>query len=144
MSQPSKTLQRLSEGAVLSRVYYLEVSARQADPDNGSDSLTPGFELNIEVSQEVGRFRIKLRVSASSESASLAVEPVAEFQVPEDLRDLLVPENLVEFANEVGVMVLLPYVREAVADVTRRVFGTPSLVPLIQRGQLSFSLDPPE
>jgi preprotein translocase subunit SecB len=144
VSQPSKPLQTLSDNAVLSRVYYLEVSARQADPDSHEDAPTPGFELNIETSQDDGRFRIKLRVSASSDSASLAVEPVAEFQVPEDVRNLLVPENLVEFANEVGVMVLLPYVREAVADVTRRVFGTPSLVPLIQRGQLRFSLDPPE
>ncbi len=143
MSHPGEALQKLCDNAVLNRIYFLEVSARQTDPDNHGEAPPPGFDLNIDVSPEDSRFRIRLRVEASSDRAFLGVEPVAEFQVPEHLRELLVPENLVEFANEVGVMVLLPYVREAVADVTRRVFGSSSLVPLIQRGQLRFSLDPP-
>jgi hypothetical protein len=143
MSQPSESLQSLCDNAVLNRVYFLEVSARQADPGALGEAPAPGFGLNIEVSPDDLRFRIRLRVEASSDTTFLGVEPVAEFQVPENLRDLLVAEDLVEFANEVGVMVLLPYLREAVADVTRRVFGSSSLVPLIQRGQLRFSLDSP-
>ncbi|MEH3088162.1 MAG: hypothetical protein PGN24_00745 [Microbacterium arborescens] len=45
------------------------------------------------------------------------------------------------FGNEVAVMTLLPYAREAVSTLSTRVFGKPILLPTIERGEVGFDLD---
>ncbi|MEV8268611.1 hypothetical protein [Microbacterium sp. NPDC076911] len=45
------------------------------------------------------------------------------------------------FANEVAVMTLLPYARQAVSDMSTRVFGKPIFMLTIDRGEVGFDLD---
>lgn len=51
-----------------------------------------------------------------------------------------IPEDVaLEFANLVGVMAVLPYLREAVHRITDQVFGSRVLVPMIRAGELRFT-----
>lgn len=54
-------------------------------------------------------------------------------EIPEDVR--------LEFANLVGIMALLPFMREAVADMTRKVVGHPVIMPMIKTGDIRFEGD---
>ncbi|MFH5879101.1 hypothetical protein [Arthrobacter sp. NA-172] len=55
------------------------------------------------------------------------------------------PERVVElFAKEVAVITLFPYLREALATITPKVFGTPITLPVAQRGQIGFEVTPAE
>lgn len=61
-----------------------------------------------------------------------AVEPI---QTDEAMR--------LDFATNIGVMALIPYIRQAIADLTQRVFGQVVLLPIVQRGEISFVRDEP-
>jgi hypothetical protein len=51
------------------------------------------------------------------------------------------PQRVVElFANEVAVMTLFPYLREGIASISSKVFGSPITLPVAQRGQLGFDV----
>ena len=45
------------------------------------------------------------------------------------------------FANEVGVMTVMPYLREAISTITTKVFGAPIHLPLAERGEIALVLD---
>ncbi|MBF4592094.1 MULTISPECIES: hypothetical protein [unclassified Curtobacterium] len=49
---------------------------------------------------------------------------------------VLTQRSLQLFANEVAVMTVFPYLREAVASITARVFQQPLHLPMIARGQI--------
>ena len=51
------------------------------------------------------------------------------------------PQRAVElFANEVAVMTSFPYLREGIASIPSKVFGTPVTLPIAQRGQIGFDV----
>lgn len=49
-------------------------------------------------------------------------------------------QTKIDFANDVAILAILPFTRQAIADITARVFGAALLMPIIQRGQLVFGL----
>ena len=69
------------------------------------------------------------------------MEPVASYHVDVEHAALLDDRPTVAaYANEVAVMALVPYARQAVADVTLRVFEASVLMPSFQRGELRFGV----
>ena len=80
-----------------------------------------GVRLEFEI--DIGPCRIELHVAAEyvSEHPFTATEAAC-----------------IEFANEVGIMTIYPYVREAVSDLTARTIGDSLLLPILARGAMSF------
>jgi hypothetical protein len=143
--------ERRSEVAELvSRVRLLDVSfhelrAKRADgkvAESEPVPIRPVYEFAIETSSEGDSFRLRLRVTSASTVGLIVAEVGSEY---ESVDQHPVPPHgdpvLLEFANEVGIMVLLAYLRQAVADLTQRVFGTPLLMPVISPGDLVFSAE---
>ena len=112
-----------------------EISGDYVSDDPQIGDLEPKFALKlIAENDEIG---VRLNLTLKGEIGTVEVDVAANYETPFPVE---VPEEVsVEFANEVGIMVLLPYVRETVWSLTQRVFGTAMVMPVFQRGQVSFS-----
>lgn len=143
MPELSETLLTLVRCAQLDSIEFREISARRVAPQEKTDP--PRIDLRTEVQDPTDvqddqrEFRYALRVTLHDAEGDVAVEPLATYHVPMEHAGLLDDGMaLTEFANEVAVMALIPYVRQALADVTQRVFSGSILMPTYQRGQLRF------
>lgn len=111
-------------------------SAQSDEPVN----IDPTFTLFIETPEDdegSNQFGVKLRIVAELPPGDASVTYRAVYNTGE--AGLPAASVLMEFVNEVAVMTLIPYLREALADVTRRVFVHPLVMPMFQRGELRFS-----
>ncbi|MBK8445621.1 MAG: hypothetical protein IPL41_02585 [Micropruina sp.] len=143
MPEPSEALLTLVKCATLDSIEFREISARRVFPQDNVEP--PRLDLNTEVqdSSDVDadqrEFRYSLRVMVHDAEGEVVVEPLATYHVPAEHSALLEDRHaLTEFANEVAVMALIPYARQALADVTQRVFSGSILMPTYQRGQVRF------
>lgn len=140
-------LLNLVQSASLESVYFRELSAVRESDESGPIGVDvgPRFGLRLGSDDEGHGLGINLRCELEPEGAKVAVEVVAEYTLNEESAgEFELDENLVtHFANEVGVMALLPFVRQAVADLTQRVMGGALLMPVMQRGDLTFNVPPP-
>lgn len=138
-------LHRLAQRASLQSVACRLLSAEAAsDPAAGTAEVeaSPTFELRIarpDAPKPFDSFLVGVRIDAQSNRGRAAVWYEAHYALSGEPEPVGLP-LLTQFANEVAVMVLLPYLREGLADVTRRVWGSTLLVPMMQRGQLVFSV----
>lgn len=144
MTERSNELMALVPNVELNSVDFLDLTARReldiSPLQEGRVSVDPSYTLGTMVANGGGSFLLRLRVDFSSEVGNFAAEAAAEYVVTSSEPIELTEALLTEFANEVGIMVLLPYVRQAIADLTQRVFGQPLLMPQMQRGHLTFSI----
>lgn len=144
MTEHSDELLALVPLVELKSVDFLDLTARReldvSPLEDGRVSVEPSYTLGTMVASGGGSFLLRLRVDFSSEVGNFAAEAAAEYIVtaPESVE--LNEALLTEFANEVGIMVLLPYLRQAIADLTQRVFGQALLMPQMQRGHLTFAI----
>lgn len=143
MPEPSTALLSLVRCAALDSIEFREISARRVDPQDNAEP--PRIDLHTEVEDRAEpqgnqrEFRYAIRVTLHDSEGDVVVEPVATYHVPLESAHLLDDSSLLtEFANEVAVMALVPYARQAIADVTQRVFSGSILMPTYQRGQLRF------
>lgn len=154
MNDPSETLVRLVPAVELTDLSYYDLRAtrrmRDAESDAHAegrdleDEVEPSYALAIDTDQERNRFRLRLRVELTTPVGDVVAEAGAEYAVDEafpigDLTHGL----LVEYANHVGVMALLPYLRQVIADLTQRVFGGALLMPVLPRGAVTFPTPEP-
>jgi len=146
MSEPV-TLDDLVAGATLTEVAFFELSASRQSV--ASDVPPDGEEVSEMDSQQTmfldrrkdGRgFRVRLKTEVAPGNLGTIVAGVeGEWDTPTiDQSD--VPEDvMLDYINGVAIMVLLPFTREAIADITRRVFGNALLLPVMQRGVINFT-----
>jgi hypothetical protein len=140
----SASLRRLVAAANLVNISFMQISAiRHATPVAPSESgIKPAYALNLAVSTEPEpQFRLQLRCEVQLPTGSVVVEPAATYRVSPEDADLLTPSAITEYANEVGVMALIPYLRHALADVTLRVLDEPLIMPILPRGAIHFEWD---
>jgi hypothetical protein len=137
----SAELLTLVEVAELQAITFLEISMRVSEESAAGEAEMPPpeLQLGVDINADDHRFRVRFRVEAYSDQISLAVEPAAEYSVPEADDSLFDERVLLEYANEVAVMTLVPFAREAIADITRRTLGTAVLLPIMRRGELNFA-----
>lgn len=143
------TLQDLVDDAELLHVATLELSAARTDlsqsnedvlnsfVDNGYD-VEIDFNLGIDRDDEDSRFRMRLEVWIESDPGTIRVQIAAEYALDTLTVKEIEHPVMMEFANKVAVMTLLPYVRQSVADISQRVFTYPLTVPMYKAGQLTF------
>lgn len=136
-----RLVQRASLQSVACRLLSAE-SASEPAPGAAEVETSPTFELRIgtpDAPKPFDCFLVGVRIDAESNRGRAAVWYEARYVLSGEPEPVGLP-LLTQFANEVAVMVLLPYLREGLADVTRRVWGSTLLVPMMQRGQLAFSV----
>ena len=133
-----RDVQHVIANTVLRNIEFFEVSARRNDPP--PDQPAEG-RLTIEVQQRIDEQSFGVRLNAR------AVLPTGEASASVagtyDLLNGVAPSirTLRLFANEVAVMTVFPYLREAVATATSKVFGDAVYLPLVQRGEIALDIE---
>lgn len=144
--EPSVLLVHLVESCDLDDITFLEISAKRTDRDlaelseeDRTKPIAPSHSLGVDLVPEERRFRLRLGTDIVTVAGPISVVVAAEYDVDDgfDHHDLTM-DLAIEFANNVGIMMMLPYLRQAIADVTQRVFGTPLQMPILPRGALTF------
>lgn len=142
MSEPLRALRDLVGQVELEDLSLVELTARRslkpAEPD--SAAVEPHYTLNAQVTDDKLHLRLILRIDLEASAGELRAAAMADYRVDEKAAPTLTMRLAVEYANEVGVMTLLPYLRQAIADLSLRVFGAALLMPILPRGAVSFAL----
>ncbi|KQO48247.1 hypothetical protein ASG28_13045 [Frigoribacterium sp. Leaf415] len=123
----------------LQSIEYYEMSARRADSAPDLETAEDG-QLNIVVQQRADEtsFGIRLNATIAMALGEANVSVAGEYALLDD--HVLTPRSLQLFANEVAVMTVFPYLREAVASITGRVFQQPLHLPMVSRGDIAIEL----
>ncbi|TFD41769.1 hypothetical protein E3T37_03700 [Cryobacterium sp. TMT2-10] len=138
------SLESVVENCSLSDVSVFELSARRGkvspDTEEG-EAVEPSYDLQIDYRDADNGFRVRLitrfdtdlGVIVSDVGAEYVLDGIGARSIPRDI--------LLDFVNNVALMALVPYVRQSIADITLRVFGSALLMPMIRRGEIEFSED---
>ena len=113
-------------------------NAPQAGADRDDSESTP-IEINCKLGtrQEGKEFgtRFEFHFKAAQWQAIIAV--ITDYVGCQGF--VVSPEVSADFASKVALMAAIPFVREALSDLTTRVTGTAVLLPLIRPGQITFA-----
>jgi len=145
MREPSESLHRLVGCVNLLDVSYLELVSRRKGNElsaEGGDvavEAAPQYQLGVDRNDDGTRFRLRLKIEINGDFGDVIAEAAAEYEQGEFSNAELTQDLLVDFADHVAVMTLLPYLRQAIADLTQRVFDAPLLMPILPRGSVSFA-----
>jgi hypothetical protein len=93
---------------------------------------------------EANQFGVRTRAEASNDLGALVADVAVEYVSSVPIR--IPRETAYQFVNDVALMQVFPYIREAFTTLSTRVFGQGFVMPIIQRGQLTFTVpeDAPE
>lgn len=138
-------LAELVNAASLVDITFLEISARRVEghePDDDVIPVTPEFEARVQVLEDDGGVAIRyhLILSLSLILGEARVHCVATYALPDGF-PTPARRLLNEYANNVAVMTMVPYVRQALHDVTAKTLPSPILMPIMRRNDLAFSWD---
>jgi hypothetical protein len=142
------TLEELVEKSDLSSFTYFEVSAVRSDSAVANElsetdrDIKPNHLLQTAPREDDSGFRVRIRTEIDAHVGTIVVDVAAEYELTEAVASSFDPVVLTSFVNNVAVMTLFPYIRQAVADITLRVFGAALTMPVVRRGELAF--DPPK
>lgn len=144
-------IHQLLEDVNLLDIVILELSAVRSDKAQGSDDLAKGIfggEYNVETdfsmsmardTESTKKFRIQVTTNINADPGKIYVETAAEYALGDLNTEDLDEELMMEFANRVALMTLLPFIRQSVADISQRVFIQPLTMPIFKAGDLVFS-----
>ena len=135
-----EAVQALIANSQLHGIHYFEVSAKQSEMPEDSESATDG-QFSVVVQQRVDEtaFGVRLNATAALPIGQASASVAGEYEL---LNGYSPSRRAVQlFANEVAVMTVFPYLREAVASVTGRVFGQPLHLPIVERGQIALEVE---
>lgn len=145
IAMSAKTLHSATEmldaGVELSSVEFFGISATVNEDwdasESPSESLSPEFGLKHRIAEK--EFGVRLYVKIDMGIGVVNIDLHATYTFPEEVE--ILTAGAAEFANKVGVMALIPYARQAIADVSQRVFGDPIVLPILKQGDLEFDLE---
>lgn len=127
--------------SALRSIDHHELSARRTDAASPEGEVTTDGKLNIEVQQRFaeGEFGVRLRAHVVLPIGEATAVVAGEYE----LQNKFVPRRAAVqmFMNEVAIMTVLPYVREAIASITTRVLGAPVYMPIVERGDITVDVD---
>jgi len=126
----------------LTSISQLELSGTRSlvtDDSSGAELVDPAYGLDIDLRDADDGFRIRLTTRVEAPQGTIVSQVGAEYVVEALSIRSVSRVILVEFVNNVALMHILPYTRQSISDISVRVFGSPLLMPIIQRGELSFS-----
>lgn len=127
----------LEVGFDLDHIQFFKLSAEldeAADPADALDEPAPLYNLKFFSEGELLGVRIATTLNLGVGSAVVDVAAHYRVHAPVNITE----GGLLDFANRIAVLALVPYIRQAVADITQRVFGNAVLMPVIRQGELTF------
>jgi hypothetical protein len=132
-----EAVQALVARSTLSSIEQYELHARREQADSPKDAA----EVSIAVQQRLDEtsFGIRLNADIRLGVGTISASVAGEYELLDGYQPT--PRTLQLFANEVGVMTVFPFLREAVSTMSVRVFGQPLLLPTIERGQIALDVD---
>jgi hypothetical protein len=143
MSTPEviSTVKRLVEVADLETIEtYRLIAERDIFASAREDvEIDPSYTLTVDFRDAGDGFRVRLVTDIDTPLGGISCGVLGEYGIGQARLRTETSEALTEFINGVALMHLIPYARQSIADLTQRVFGAPLLMPMIQRGQISFS-----
>lgn len=125
----------------LTEVEFHEVSARKLEENQQRSPDENSVDVSMQVRHHVGDdgFGVMLMATLHPYHGEIQVSVAAEYSVEGGHP---IDEHTVRaFGNEVSVMTLLPFAREAVSSLAARVWQKPLLLPTLERGEVGFDLD---
>ena len=110
--------------------HELHAARNYADSSGATAGADPEYEMRMQTRIGDTDFGVLLEVHVQTPFGDVRVSAAAEYDNTGPA-----PEEAVlhRFANEVGVMALVPYLRQGIADLTQRVFGQSLLMPIVRR-----------
>lgn len=142
MPDPTPDLLTLARQAELLDVFYDRLSAELTP---GSEATAPEFALSLRLPEaeeqdpaERRTWQYGLRVRVTTDRGTVIVEPVVTYGIPTEHAHLLQQPTLTDFANDVAVMTLLPYARQALQDLAGQVLREQIVMPSFPRGAITF------
>jgi hypothetical protein len=143
---PTKTLETLVTAAELVEIVAFELSVKRAELISNEPIIVPeqvqvqpSYNLTTLTKPDASGFLIRLAVEVHLPTGEIRCEVGAAYNLKTQLDFELSAPVLIEYANEVAVMTLLPYVRQHIADLSQRALGFPLLMPVMPRGTLQFN-----
>lgn len=111
------------------------ISARSRDgfvlPDVPPGEEEPPVQMSVRVRIDRSALGVRVRTDLLAADAEVQVDFGARYSAPKILE--YPPALIADFVAEVAVDMIFPFIREAVADVTRRVGAEPQLLGLQQQ-----------
>lgn len=144
MAEETLTLEALVQMVEISALRYFEISARRKEDATEEElanqgELTPQHLLNTVRAEDGTGFRIRIPTEIEAAVGAIVADVGIEYLISgADSREISEP-MLLDFVNNVAAMTLIPFIRQAIADVSQRVFDSPLMMPITQRGEISFS-----
>lgn len=138
------TIDAVVDSCTLVDISVFELSARRLTPAVAPDEdavVEPEYGLQIDYRDADNGFRVRLETRFDTHMGLIVSDVGAEYELDGIGARSIPRDMLLDFVNNVALMALLPYVRESVADITLKVFRSALLMPMMRRGELSFSED---
>ncbi|WP_294947811.1 hypothetical protein [uncultured Microbacterium sp.] len=105
-----------------------------------SEEAEPTIDMQLQIEHRCGPdgfgFRLVGEINAAVGDARASVAATYRFD-----GDIPSQRALFGFGNEVAVMTIFPFFREAVSSITAKVFGQPILLPVLNRGDVGYDLE---
>ena len=146
-------LDQLSAKLELRSLRFREVSAKAKTQNIEKQGPIFSLEITVEEENEArARYQdsdqnetfrlawIALKVELNTKEGRLVVEPEGLYAIPEEFSSLLEPTLLGEYVNNEALFTLMPFAREAIFDLSMRVFQKRIMMPLFMPGELKFEL----
>lgn len=134
----------LVDNVTLLSVGYLELAAAQrtatVEGVEVSEEATPTYSMDFNGRPDDKRFRIGLRTEIQFNRGTVTAHVAVEYELTELLLSSIDQATRIEFMNTVALMTIVPFTRQAIADITQRVFGAALLMPIINQGELNFTM----
>lgn len=132
-------------------IAVLELSATRARKETGNEDLAEGFnsdeydvetDFSLKLANDLDsdkKFRVQVTTSIESTPGKIYIEMAADYSLEALTTGEIDSDLILDFANRVAFMTLLPYIRQTVADISQRVFIQPLTMPIFKAGDLVFS-----
>lgn len=134
------SLTELSAVVNLTSVDFQELTARRTDePDRSGAQRSANSELSISATRRNNEISVHCGLDHVTTEASFRVAVVATFHASEsfEIEDAV----MTAFVQEIGLVTLYPFIRQAVHRLSSDLVGAPVILGLLQPGQLRLGLD---
>lgn len=137
-AEDSATLVGIIEASNLVGVQFYEYSATRHGPKPEAEEERE-IQLEVQTRRADGEFGVRLIGVTHNSEGEVRVSVAAEYEAPS--LGVIPDRDVSMFANEVAVMTLFPYLREAVQTLSTRLFHEGWMLPILERGQLASAED---
>lgn len=144
LDDPSEALKDLNPHVELMDVGCREIYCVRERIEHPDDA--PQFALQVELEEldelKNKKFRgiqYELKMELETLNGKIRIVVDGSYRIPIAQGRSISVALAVEYANHVALMTLLPYLRQALSDMSARVFKNQILMPVFQRGDISFS-----